>query len=688
MSAGDNDLNYKIKIEGDLAGAPKAEKAMKQVTAAAKEMGKQAREAGKQVEASAQKQKGLFGRMSDAWRSKGGGLAGAGAAVGSVLGVGAVAGPVAGTAAAAAAIGIVTKAINEHGNAQERQARLDAALAAQGHLREDYRAQLRGLASDLQKVTGIADDEWTEVIRKLTQFGAGPDRIEQSVEATKNLAGVLDGDLATAAQMVGKALEGEFTAFSRLGIVFNDHMSDAEKLTKLYEVLRLRGAGQLEAANEGLNGSFRTLRNGTSDLFEGLGAMLSRVLPLKQAARDLGNAFSSVGGAMAGIEGASGKLKNGAGVAGKAMDDAASRTRKYTEELDKLKQKANESKDALNEFLKLKDEEKDTKIAEAEAIRDRNLKIIDEQEKRGLLKPLQAEQQRQFQKESFEKFKLNVTNAADQEKAKQLRIEAQQNQKPIDDARKAKADAERELTEMKAAVREQGVIRLRHAGEIDAAKNALAGTDPYDERDVGMAHELAKENLKAVEKKLEDALAANAFGKIVTPKMIADQETLIKEKENQIEQKRREFGPSVAQGFSESARLDRAVQSRNRIEGFNLTGREIDRTAALGEAASQQRGNVERLEGGGLRGGTQAVALQQMMDADRRRLDQIRGGSGGQQRVDALIQYAQQQIAGNDRVIELLSKQQNLSGLMFARLQRVEAENARLESWMRHAAGR
>jgi hypothetical protein len=535
-----------------------------------------------------------------------------------------------------------------------------------------------------------------DALRVLTQSGANSGNIEATTKAVEDLAGMLGGDLASAAFYVGKALQGEFDSFSRLGIVLDEHMSAAQKLTKLYEVLAERGGGQLRAANETTLGSMKRLKNGFSDLFEGIGSVIVKTIPLKEATAALGNGLSALGGVMNQMPAASDKLKNGLGTAGEAIDDTATRARKLSEELDKTKQKATESADALNAFLKLKDEQTESKISERQAQRDAKLAVINEAEKRGALSPVEAEQRRQVENENFEKFKLDTTNAAATDKSKQLRLEAAENQKPIDDARKKQADAEKRLQDLKTAADAQAGIRAKHAPLIQAAQDALNGQAEFDDVMIGDVtvqqrrpqFELAKRALEEAKHKQEDELAANPFGKVVTPKMIADQDTLTREAKKYTEGITREFGPRVADESAEAARLDRGVGLRNRVERANRVARDIANENSLRSARGREIGTATRGDDGSIRGTPQAVSIESQIQADRQRAEQIRSGAGGDQRAAAIIQFFQRQHETNDRVIGLLTRSQSFDVNTLARLRALEDQNRVLEGMIRNAAGR
>jgi ABC-type transporter Mla subunit MlaD len=192
-----------------------------------------------------------------------------GALLTSIPGVGTALGAV---ASAAGVVGVAmataSKALREFAEAEKGIAGLDAALANFGHLTEENRERLQGLAAELQATTAIADDEWVAVLTKLVQFGAKPESIGMDVEAVKNLAGVV-GDLGTAAGLYSKALQGNFEALSRYGIKVKD-------LDELQRIAAERGGGQLEARARTLGGLFDRLGNATSDFFESLGQGIAK----------------------------------------------------------------------------------------------------------------------------------------------------------------------------------------------------------------------------------------------------------------------------------------------------------------------------------------------------------------------------------------------------------------------------
>lgn len=225
---------------------------------------------------------------------------------------------------ATATVAMVAKhSIDEFAQAQERVAKLDAALAQNGLLTEDLREKYQGLAAELQHATGVADDEWIGVLTRLTQFGSKPETIGVDAEAVKNLAGLMGGDVTAAANAYSRALQGNFEMFRRYGIEVQDAGTQTEKLAQLQEQAARRGGGQLEAANQTINGQWRAMKNNANDLFEAMGRLASGTGVLQTGTGALSTAFKYWADALGGTVPKVAGLKNSLDGAARSEADAA-----------------------------------------------------------------------------------------------------------------------------------------------------------------------------------------------------------------------------------------------------------------------------------------------------------------------------------------------------------------------------
>ena len=157
------------------------------------------------------------------------------------------------------------KALHEFAGQEEAVAGMNAALAQTGQLSEESSEQMQKLAEKMQAGTGVASEGWLNAAKRLVQFGASVEDIQAPLNAVKNLAGIMGGDVESASHMVSRALAGNFHMFSRLGIKIDEHATQAEKLNQLWETLAQRGGGQLEARNATLIGQWKQMTLGFTD---------------------------------------------------------------------------------------------------------------------------------------------------------------------------------------------------------------------------------------------------------------------------------------------------------------------------------------------------------------------------------------------------------------------------------------
>ena len=244
--------------------------------------------------------------------------------------------------AVGAAAKVAAAGVRAYAEAEERVTKLDAALAQTGQLTEGYREKLQGLAIQLADTTAIADEEWLSALARLTQFGAKPENIDKYAEAVKNLAGIMGGDIQSAAVAMSRAMGGSFTMFSRLGIHIDDTKGQAEKLAELFKKLADVGGGQLEASTRTLAGQYRFLKMQMGEVFEGIGGFIARTGVLQAvldatgtAVRFFAEALGRVTPNVAGLVNAAERTTRSVDDAGGAMGRGKTAADSYAEALKK-----------------------------------------------------------------------------------------------------------------------------------------------------------------------------------------------------------------------------------------------------------------------------------------------------------------------------------------------------------------
>lgn len=347
-------------------------------------------------------------------------------------------------AAAAAVIGTVagafttlTKAVEEYAASQEKVAGLDAAAAQRGLLSDDFRERLQELASQLQDVTAIADDEWYDVLKRLIQFGSTPESIGMDVEAVKNLAGII-GDVSSAANLYSRALQGNFEMFGRYGIAVRDAGTQTEKLRDLQEQLAQRGGGQLEARAQSLNGQWRALKNNTSDLLESIGGLIARTGIVQAVIGGLSNVTSAwaeiLGGTVEQLDGFNNKVGD--------TEKALARYRVEMEAVAKLSEAIAAAHQKEVAALKAKQSALD-EVADAQMALD--LARVDQAEQAGKISSVGAIRARSSIRKAAARSKFDREQATDLATLSSAEREAADQGKLLADVAKERARLERRV---------------------------------------------------------------------------------------------------------------------------------------------------------------------------------------------------------------------------------------------------
>ena len=355
--------------------------------------------------------------------------------------------------------------VKEFAKAEEAVTGMDAALAQQGQLTDEMREKYQALAGELQELTGIATGEWAGVLARLTQFGANPDNIGMSASGVKNLAGLLGGDLQSAALMVGKALEGNFQSFTRLGIHIDENLAQGQKLEQLWRELAARGGGQLEARAKTLSGAMAALKNNLSDVKEDVGLSITQMLNLKGAVELASGAFEwwheVLGHTIPKVE----DLENAA----HKTVDAAAELDAVTRRLAALDEEMARQSEALTAAMDRKStalkEEKEDQDRLATSIREHTLAEIHLQEVEGKITPKQAAEARAVVNRKFNDDQGKRDQKAIQQQADIIDDRARRINVELTNAMNAKSKADFGVIQAQRADKKEGNQQSRAADE-------------------------------------------------------------------------------------------------------------------------------------------------------------------------------------------------------------------------------
>ena len=130
---------------------------------------------------------------------------------------------------------LAAKGLHVFMDKQVQVAKLDAVLANQGKLTDEYRVKLQALASTLAGATATSSNDWLQALTTLNKFGANTGNIDQYAEAVKNLAGMMEGGIPEAAFIFGKAMQGQHHMLTRYGIEVDSTKSRTEQLAQIMQ---------------------------------------------------------------------------------------------------------------------------------------------------------------------------------------------------------------------------------------------------------------------------------------------------------------------------------------------------------------------------------------------------------------------------------------------------------------------
>ena len=176
----------------------------------------------------------------------------------------------------AAAIGAAAiKSIQAFGEQEQAIVKMNQALANQGIYSQETSKDLIDYATALQATTTYADENIIATEAQLTAFGLEGQQLKQVTQATLDLAAAKGMDLASAANILGKAFAGETTSLGKLGIKVDESIPKNERFAAIMDKVTGAFGGQAQAMRNTTLGAWAGLQNAISDVQEEIGAFLA-----------------------------------------------------------------------------------------------------------------------------------------------------------------------------------------------------------------------------------------------------------------------------------------------------------------------------------------------------------------------------------------------------------------------------
>ncbi len=513
-------------------------------------------------------------------------LAGAANALSAVPGMGGLAsfatGPAGAAAGVAAGMGL---AIREYAQAEEGVAKLDAAMAQNGILTTANRERYQELAGELQKTTAIADDEWIGVLTRLTQFGSDPKTVGVDVEAVKNLAGLMGGDVQSAAQAYSKALQGSFDMFARYGIIIDDAGTKTEKLTKLQELLAQRGGGQLEASAKTINGQFRSLKLATSDVFEGFGRLFASTgfgqSVLYGFAKTAEGLASAIGGVIPAVDG----LKNSTDAMATATAAAEAAEGKHKEALEGITRALENSNTALSKNLGLLAKEKAAadEIAAAQlALAEARIKAdgsLSKEQRETAIKELRAGAERAGEKRNVELKKqqlalLDKGDISDAAATTEADAQVESAQKRLQQEQAADSVKRAEALHKEAVEKTKSL--MPRVWKDEDGRDQVTTSDPELVRQAEADEQQKRRLMERVKRE-----ASPVIGENFTPMGVTAAESELKARRDEAKKLATELPKRAEERNAQKAELRRELNTASIVNPLNEAKRVVEGAAAV-----------------------------------------------------------------------------------------------------------
>lgn len=195
---------------------------------------------------------------------------------------------------------VLAEPIKQASEAEDSMNGLNTALALSGKYTEDAANSFGALASEIQNTTTVGDDAVIQAASLIQTMGRlDQEGLKRATAASVDLAAALKIDLQTASQLVGKAAEGNISAFKRYGIEIKQGKTDAETLANTLGVLEGRFKGAAAAQANTFSGALAQLGNVFGDLQEEIGKAVVKNGVFIQAIKVIKEAISNATPAIA-----------------------------------------------------------------------------------------------------------------------------------------------------------------------------------------------------------------------------------------------------------------------------------------------------------------------------------------------------------------------------------------------------
>lgn len=159
-------------------------------------------------------------------------------------------------------------------DAEKATIQLTTALQNQGIFTQKLAQQYDDLSEAIQNKTGIDDDSIKKGFAVLQNFIGQREVTPELANAIADLS-TKTGDYASAAEIVGKAVQGNVRGLKQYGIEVDANATQSERLRQAVEGVNGAFGGQAEALGRSVGGSLARMRAALGDVLEVIGERLA-----------------------------------------------------------------------------------------------------------------------------------------------------------------------------------------------------------------------------------------------------------------------------------------------------------------------------------------------------------------------------------------------------------------------------
>lgn len=151
---------------------------------------------------------------------------------------------------------------------------LSAAYKAVGYNSDEAMRQAKAFASEMQNLTGIADEAFLDALRLLANYKVVGAQAQEAVRAAYSLSIAQGMSFETALMQIAKAAAGSTAALSRYGIVIGNNVKEGEKFDAVLAQINDKFGASAQAAMGDITAQVGALKESWGDFKEQIGQYL------------------------------------------------------------------------------------------------------------------------------------------------------------------------------------------------------------------------------------------------------------------------------------------------------------------------------------------------------------------------------------------------------------------------------